>query len=180
VTSKPSSPGVLAVLVLVLIGGFALLPRLFKAPGSALDGKEAPDFTLDVVANENPSPASGASLTLSQLRGKPVLLDFWATWCGPCQEETPMVDKVAKRYRDRGLVVVGVNTSDVAQRARPFAERNRISFPIVFDTNSAVASGYGVENLPTLVLVSRAGKVLAVRTGITDDSELESLVKEAL
>jgi cytochrome c biogenesis protein CcmG, thiol:disulfide interchange protein DsbE len=76
--------------------------------------------------------------------------------------------------------VVGVNTSDVPARARPFAERHRISFPIVFDANNAIAGGYGVENLPTLVLVSREGKVLAVRTGITDDAELESLVREAL
>ena len=91
-----------------------------------------------------------------------------------------MVDKVAKRYRDRGLVVVGVNTSDAPSKARPFVEKNRISFPIVFDAANDTASGYGVDNLPTLVLVSRAGKVLAVRTGLTDDSELESLVEEAL
>jgi len=178
--AKISSPLLVAALVVLLIAGFALLPRLFKPRGGALDGKDAPNFTLEVVANINPSGEGKGTLTLSDLRGKPVLLDFWATWCGPCAEETPMIDKVAQRYKDRGLVVVGVNTSDAPNLARPWVERRRITFPIVFDASNEVAAGYGVDNLPTLVLVSRAGKVIAMRTGMTGDAELEALVKEAL
>jgi thiol-disulfide isomerase/thioredoxin len=139
-----------------------------------LVGKDAPDFVLDVVwGGDTPK------LALRELRGRPVLLDFWATWCGPCQAEAPIIDKIAQRYKDRGLAVVGVNTSDAPGRARPWAMSRHLSFPVVYDADD-VAPEYGVENLPTLILVSKDGKVLAVRTGITSDSELERLVSQAL
>jgi thiol-disulfide isomerase/thioredoxin len=118
-------------------------------------------------------------LSLSELKGKPVLLDFWATWCGPCQAEAPVVNKIAQRFKDRGLVVVGVNTSDQPGLAAPWVKGHGISFPIVFD-DAGIGEKYGVDSLPTLVLVSKEGKVLAVRTGVTTDSELERLVTSAL
>ena len=164
----------IVAIVLAMLVAFAVLPRLFTPPVSAFVGKDAPAFTLDVVANgETPR------LSLADLKGKPVLLDFWATWCGPCQAEAPVVNKVAQRFKDRGLAVVGVNTSDEPGRAAPWARGKGITFPIVYDPND-VAPKYGVENLPTLVLVSKEGKILAVRTGVTSDSELERLVTSAL
>ncbi len=161
-------------ILLAMLFGFAVLPRLFPNAQSAFVGKDAPDFTLDMVAN-----AETPKVTLAQLKGKPVLLDFWATWCGPCQAEAPILDKVAQRFKDKGLVVVGVNTSDEPGRAAPWAKAHNISFPIAYDAN-VVALKYGVENLPTLVLLSKEGKVLAVRTGVTSDAELERLVTAAL
>jgi len=122
---------------------------------------------------------NGHSQSPDLYRGKVLLLDFWATWCGPCQAEAPILDKVAQRYRDKGLVVVGVNTSDAPGRARPWAMSHHLTFPIVFDPDET-APRYGVENLPTLVVVSKSGKVLAVRTGVTSDAELERLVASAL
>lgn len=173
-----SAPPLLIALVTILIVGFAVVPRLFKPQEGELVGKPAPDFTLNVVIN---SLADGKpAVTLSELRGQAVVLDFWATWCGPCQAEAPIVNKVAQRYKDRGLVVIGVNTSDNEQKARAWAAQRGLSFPIVFDANDATARAYGVENLPTLVVVSRSGNIIAVRTGMTDDAELEALVKQAL
>jgi thiol-disulfide isomerase/thioredoxin len=172
---RVKSPLTIAFVVLAMLVGFAVLPRLFRPPQSALVGKDAPDFSLLVVLNGGDKP----NLTLSELQGKPVILDFWATWCGPCQAEAPILDKIAQRYRDKGLVVVGVNTSDAPGRAKPWAWTHHISFPIVYDPDD-VAPKYGVENLPTLVVVSKTGKVMAVRTGVTSDAELERLVAAAL
>ncbi len=161
-------------ILLAMLFAFAVLPRLFSPSQSAFVGKDAPDFTLDLVANgETPTVA------LAEFKGKPVLLDFWATWCGPCQAEAPIVNKVAQRFKEKGLVVVGVNTSDAPGRAAPWVKAHGITFPIAYDPDT-VAPKYGVENLPTIVLVSKEGKVLAVRTGVTTDAELERLVTAAL
>ncbi len=175
----------IALIVSGLLIGFAVLPRTFAPHEAANVGKEAPDFTVPVVHNGDalPDGALGLAtkkLSLSALRGHPVVLDFWATWCGPCRAEAPLLDRVARRYKDRGLMVVGVNTSDDDGLAAPFALKHGLSFPIAFDEGNRAAHAYAVENLPTLVVIGKDGKVLAVRTGVTDDAELERLVTSAL
>ena len=175
-SSERTSGFTIGAVIVAVVVGFALLPRLFP-PGSALSGKDAPDVALKLVAN---APTDGADVSLSSLRGRAVLLDFWATWCGPCQEEAPIVDRIAQRYRDQGLTVVGVDTSDEAGKAAPFASRHHLTYPIAYDEGQRAAAAYGVENLPTLVLISKAGKVVAVRTGVTKDADLDDLVKRAL
>ena len=168
----------LALLALALLVGFAIVPRIFHPNAPALAGKEAPDFALTVVANAKDKAQT--QLKLSELRGQAVLLDFSATWCGPCNIEAPILDRVAKRYADRGLVVVGVNTSDEDGNAAVWARRAGVSYPLVYDEKNRIAGLYDVSSLPTLVLVSREGKILEMHTGITDDGALESFVKHAL
>lgn len=169
------SPAFLALLVAVVLLIAAFLPR-FSSSKNPLVGKEAPGFALEVVHNGEP----GARLDLAELRGKPVILDFWATWCGPCRMEAPILDRVAQRYKDRGLVVVGVNTADGPGRAGPVAAKMGLSYPIVFDATKSVGDIYGVESLPTLVVIGRDGQVKAVRTGLVDEASLEALVAKAL
>jgi cytochrome c biogenesis protein CcmG/thiol:disulfide interchange protein DsbE len=173
-------PVMVALLVLSLFFGFAILPRLFAgAEGGPLVGKQAPPFTLPVVAN-GAGAAPGGTLSLDTLQGSPVVLDFWATWCPPCRMEAPIVNKVAQRFKDRGLVVLGVDTGEPDGNARPWALQNGLSYPIVYDTDNLAAEHYGVSSMPTLVVISRAGKVTAVREGLTNDAELESLVRGVL
>lgn len=165
----------LALGLLVLVAAFALIPRLFGA--GSKPGGEAPDFKAELVANGEPDQKE---IVLSSLRGKAVVLDFWATWCGPCKLEAPVVDALGKRFKDKGLVTVGVNTSDEEGLAAQWVAQHNLSFPIVFDRDNHVADAYGVHNIPTLVVIDREGKIHAVRTGVTPSDELERLVREVL
>jgi cytochrome c biogenesis protein CcmG/thiol:disulfide interchange protein DsbE len=168
-------------LVMMLLGGFVLLPRILRPHGAASIGREAPDFTLPIVANRDSLATDRPMLRLSDLRGSAVVLDFWATWCEPCRIEAPIVDQLARRWHERGVVVLGVNT-DTPDEGNPlsFARSLGLSYPIVHDDVGVASHAYGVESLPTLVVVSRLGRIVAVRTGITDDAELERLVRQAL
>lgn len=181
--STETTLGVLG-LVLLLLAGFALLPRVFAPRDSQALGHEAPDFDLALVANGDKLGAAKAdakSLRLGELRGSAVLLDFWATWCAPCRTEAPIVDQVSRRFRDQGLVVVGVNT-DTADQGDPraFALSHGLTYPIVHDVDGVAERLFAVDSLPTLVVLSRDGKITAVRTGITTDAELERLVRQVL
>ncbi len=164
-----------ALLVIALLLGFALLPKLFSEH-AALAGKEAPAFSVDTVANMPDKPR----LALSDLRGKVVILDFWATWCGPCKAMSPVLDGLQRKFQDRGLVVVGMNTNDGEGNAKEWSERHAVAYPIVYDQNDAVAHSYNVNSFPTLFVIDRAGKIQAMRIGITSPNELEGLVKKLL
>jgi cytochrome c biogenesis protein CcmG/thiol:disulfide interchange protein DsbE len=168
-------------LAIVLVAGFAFLPRVFARESGPLVGHGAPAFTLPIVANGAAFGAAKSTLSLSDLQGQAVLLDFWATWCGPCRAEAPIVDQVSRRWRDQGVVVVGIDTDTPDQGdPRAFARDHGLSYPIVHDDVGLASRQYEVESLPTLVVVSRAGKIVAVRTGVTDDAELERLIRQAL
>ena len=173
-------PARMVMVVLALAAGFALVPRVTASCGKASGDEDGPDFTASVIANAL-DPAQ-KTMTLSTLRGHPVILDFWATWCGPCQAEAPIVNGIAQRFKDKGLVVIGVNTSDAAGRslAPAFAAKKGLTFPIVFDDDDAIAHKYRVDNLPTLVVLSKDGKIVAVRHGVTGDADLERLVRQVL
>lgn len=168
-------------LVGVFVLAFALLPRIFR---HKMVGRDAPDFALPVVANGagigSPN-ADGKTLSLSELRGQAVLLDFWATWCRYCRAAAPALDRASRRWRDRGVVVVGVDTDAPGEGdPRSFAIAHGLSYPIVQDQAGRATRTYEVDGLPTLVVVSREGKVVAVHTGVTDDGELDRLIGLAL
>lgn len=166
------------LVVVALAAGFAVVPRVTQGCSKTSGTEEAPDFTASLVANA-PDPAE-RTLTMSKLRGHPVILDFWATWCGPCQAQSPIVNGISQRFKDKGLVVVGVNTSDAEGLAARFAAKKGLLFPMVYDEGNTIANKYRVDNLPTLIVVSKEGKIVAVRHGVTSDSDLERLVRQVL
>jgi cytochrome c biogenesis protein CcmG, thiol:disulfide interchange protein DsbE len=188
---KGLSTGALVVLAGLFAVGFALLPRILGSGGKGQQaGEVAPDFQAKLVLNAGAMPSSSATaangpvlaeqFSLSELKGNAVVLDFWATWCGPCRAEAPIMNNLAKKYAGKNVVVIGVNTDDEAGNAEVFAKQKGLVFPIAFDANHAAARAYHVTGLPTLVVVGKTGKIVASRTGVTSERELEQLVQEAL
>ena len=129
--------------------------RSLTAP---MTGFLAPDFTLTALA--------GGNMQLSTLRGKPVILNFWATWCPPCRAEMPELEALWQRYRDDGLLLIGVDQGENAATVEQFA-RGVVgtTFPLLLDTNQAVGRAYGVRALPTTVFIDAEGRIQDVRIG---------------
>ncbi|HVW29894.1 MAG TPA: TlpA disulfide reductase family protein [Polyangiaceae bacterium] len=178
--AKTATPGqatvvIGAVLVLAAVLGYAILP-LFGAPKSKLIGYPAATFTLPVMTGGEP----GSRLSSRDLRGKVVVLDFWASWCAPCRAEAPIVDKIARRHEGKGVVVVGVTTNDDDWvRAADFVKSHDLGYTTVFDEGDHVANAFQVRELPTLVVIDSKGIISAVRSRMVHEDELEDLLAAA-
>jgi thiol-disulfide isomerase/thioredoxin len=174
-SGKVLYPAIAVLVALSALFGLAILPRLSPGEGGMV-GKPAPDITLPVAANGDP----GARMQVSQLKGHAVVLDFWATWCGPCAMQAPILDRIARRYQDKGVVVLGVNVDDPPEIAREYALRKGLTYPIVMDAMKAASRSYSVDKLPSLVVIDKAGLVVAYLTGLVDESSLDEIVAASL
>jgi thiol-disulfide isomerase/thioredoxin len=137
------------------MGGFFLLPQCGKEKESPAG--LAPDFTLKTLA--------GQEITLSQLKGKVVLLDFWATWCGPCRESIPHLIQLYNHYRENGFELVGmdVDKGDV-ETVRKFVKSMDIPYPVVVAPDDVVKS-YRVNGIPATILIDKEGNIRERMTG---------------
>ena len=124
---------------------------------SGMEGQVAPDFALKSTTGEN--------LRLSEYRGDVVMINFWATWCGPCRQEMPLLDELYARYHRVGFNLLGVNIDDDITRALRMVEELDLHFPVVFDTRKEVSRLYNVEAMPATILVDREGKIRHVHHG---------------
>lgn len=138
-----------------------------------LQGQTAPDFTLQTP--------DGSKLTLSSLRGRAVLLNFWATWCEPCKVEMPWFVDLQKRYGPQGLQVIGVAMDDASpNEIASFAQKMGVNYPIVIGKEEVGAQYGGIDYLPSSFYISRDGKVLDHVFGLVSRSEIESGIQKAL
>jgi cytochrome c biogenesis protein CcmG, thiol:disulfide interchange protein DsbE len=155
--------GVAALIAVALLGG-AVYGILAPAPGEDVRPDAAPEFSLVSL--------SGQTLTSRQLRGHPVVLNFWASWCAPCREEAPLLEAKWREYREQGVRFVGVNIRDHEADARRFVDRYGLTFPIVRDPDQILADELGVGvGLPQTFFISEDWRLAAAVSG----EELSSL-----
>ncbi len=135
----------------------------------------APDFSLRSMA--------GPNMRLQEQRGQVVMINFWATWCGPCRQEMPHLSKLYEKYRASGFVLLGVNVDDDARNAADVAAKLGIKFPVLLDTDKKVSKQYDLVTMPSTVLIDRDGKVRHVHRGYqngleeTYEKQLRELLK---
>jgi cytochrome c biogenesis protein CcmG/thiol:disulfide interchange protein DsbE len=137
------------------------------------DRKIAPDFTL--------KDANGQKVHLSDYKGKVVLLDFWATWCGPCNIEIPWFTDFQRKYKDRGFEVLGVAEDDDGWKAvSPFITEKKINYRIVLGDDKTGDLYGGIEALPTTFIIDRDGRIASVHLGLSGKKEFEDAIEKLL
>lgn len=119
--------------------------------------KQASDFTVSLVG--------GDTLKLAGQRGKPVLINFWATWCAPCTEEMPAMERLYLKHRERGFVLLAVSVDSDVSLVKPFLQKHKLTFPVALDAKMDLANTYGVRALPASFLVDRNGYLAALALG---------------
>lgn len=129
--------------------------------------RNAPDFTL-------PS-RSGEAVTLSELKGQVVMINFWATWCGPCRQEMPLLEEMYARYNRMGFTLLGVNVEEDSRGADAYLRETPVSFPILFDSDNEVSKLYDVIAMPSTVILDKEGNVRYLHKGYKPGYENEYL-----
>ena len=148
-------------LLSMLFGVSALV--LATAAGAVTQSDPAPDFTLKSL--------EGSNLRLEEYRGQVVLINFWATWCGPCRQEMPILDRLHQRYEDTGFAVLGVNVEGAAGPAQNLVDQTGVSFPVLIDEGQKVSEAYHLEAMPSTYVVDRDGNVRYVHRGYKPGDE---------
>lgn len=139
-------------------------------------GSIAPGFTL--------KSDNGKNLKLGEFRGHVVMINFWATWCGPCRQEIPHLNRLHERYRKAGFVLFGINIDDQPRVARDMMQKLGVVFPVLFDTDKRVSRLYDVGAMPSTLLIDRDGRVRYIHLGyragyeIQYDNQIRELLKQ--
>jgi thiol-disulfide isomerase/thioredoxin len=152
---------------------------------SPLNGKPAPAFALENL--------SGSKISLASYKGKAVMINFWATWCGPCQVETPWIVELRDKYATQGFEVLGVDTegddlqpgdkagwAKAETKANKYVTEMKVQYPVLLDGDSISNEYGGLDDLPASFFVDRSGKVVAASVGLTSESDIEGNIKKAL
>ena len=144
------------------------------AAGAEGEVKLAPDFTLKSKAGDN--------VRLHEQRGNVVLLNFWASWCGPCREELPHLQALQQRYQDLGFTILAVNVDEDPAKANILLDDIAVSFPILFDQDDNTSKLYDVRAMPTTVIIDRDGKQRFVHLGYKsgDENKYQQVLKALL
>lgn len=156
-------------LVWLLAEGFGRDPHALP---SVMEGKPAPDFALSTM--------DGVPIRLAELRGRPVVLNFWASWCVPCLQEHPGVQKVASLYTRRGVVFLGVIYGDTPEAAQEFLNKHGSAYPSLIDPEQRTAIDYGVAGVPETFVITRDGQIARKFVGPVSQGDLSMTLESLL
>ena len=160
---------------LAVLAGGLLLVSAQAVMAAATEGAAAPDCKLSSLTD-------GSTAGVSQHKGKVVLVDFWASWCGPCGQSFPFFNDLHAKHKDQGLEILGVNVDDNVDDAKAFLANHAAAFSVVRDASMQCASDYGVQAMPSTYLIDRKGVVHHIHLGFRagESQELRDLVEKAL
>ncbi|HET9865502.1 MAG TPA: TlpA disulfide reductase family protein [Steroidobacteraceae bacterium] len=161
-----------------ILKGFAMAAMCASAALAASSSGPAPGFSL--------SGRGGKTIDLAQFKGQVVMINFWATWCGPCRQEMPLLEEIYKKYKPMGFTMLGVNVEPDTKDAEAWLGKlsKPVTFPIAFDVDSKVSKLYKVETMPSTVIVDRKGNVRVLHRGYKTGDEnvyltqIRTLLKE--
>ncbi|ADE71381.1 MULTISPECIES: thiol-disulfide oxidoreductase ResA [Priestia] len=159
---------ILAVLLCAV--GYTLYAQFFADKQKVSVGDKAPDFILRDV--------NGETHQLSDYKGKGVFLNFWGTWCKPCKQEMPAMEKQYASYKKQGVEILAVNVAETNIAVEQFAKQYELSFPILMDKDSQVLGAYGIDPLPTTFLIDKNGKIVDSFIGGLEESKIKEYMEE--
>lgn len=139
------------------VTAIVLLPLLVSGVAIGDDHPPAADFTL--------ADANGQVITLSDLRGQVVMINFWASWCAPCRQEMPLLEQIHQRYAPLGFTLLGINVEENPADGQAFLRERPVSFPVLYDPENGVSKLYDVVAMPSTVLIDRQGNVRFLHHG---------------
>ena len=170
----------MSVVSLVCLGLLALLGSQLLTPASnqaatvnSLIGHPAPDFTLSVLST-NSGSTSPITMHLARLKGKPIVLNFWASWCDPCKHEAPLLEATWRVLQRQGVLLIGIDFQEAQSDAQTFLRTYGITYPNVADRSGSTALNYGIAGLPDTFFLNRQGVIVSKVVGELTEQSLQS------
>ncbi len=160
------------IVALCLLGLYIAGRHKAQAPKPAASGNAAPDFTVTDI--------DGKKLTLSEYKGKVILLDFWATWCSPCRAEIPHFVEMQQKYGPQGFQVIGISMDDDAKPVKEFYQQYKMNYPVAVGDDKLAESFGGVLGLPVNFVIDRDGRIVGKYLGATETSVFDKVVGDLL
>lgn len=162
---------ILAVLVAAIV--FTIYSNVTKEQNAILKvGDKAPDFALVDM--------NGEKHQLSDYKGQGVFLNFWGTWCKPCEREFPIIDDQYQKYKDQGLEILAVNVGESDLKVQRYIERKGLTFPVLIDNNKSVINAFHINPLPTTILINSEGKIEKIITGEMSEESIKQYMEQIL